>query len=246
MLKLVYNDRTILNSARTGYVGFTQIAPVLIPNDMDFVYFAKDLTDTSIPNSAINSTFGDYMKSGTLTVNGSGANTYLQNSNKANNYLYKDLTANQLTAMQAINSTYTYFIRCKQEGGDHGVGGILSWRYYNNNSMNYMIRTYQQQLDLHTTTYHKAGSDFVMTVDRVYKVVVSGSTFKAYNLDNNAEYSVAYNTTRNMGNKMTTFWAGNNEYNLTCFYAIAGIARATTSTEDANIKAALMSQSIYA
>lgn len=219
---------------------------LLIPNDMDFVYFAKDLTDTSIPNSAVNSTFGDYMKSGTLIVNGTDANTYLQNANNGSNFLYKDLTNEQLDTMKAINSTYTYFIRCKQEGGDRGVGGILSWRYNNTNSYNYMVRADNQQLQLHTTTDYRCGSDFVLTVDRVYKVVISGSTFKAYNLDNNAEYSVSYNTTRNMSNKMTTFYAGNNEYNLTSFFALAGIARATTSEEDVNIKVALMSQSIYA
>ena len=240
---LKYNGSILKVNNGTSTLNFSKVH--LIPNDMDFVYFAKDLTDTSIPNSALNSTFGDYMKSGTLSVNGSDANTYLQNANNGSNFLYKDLTNEQLDAMKAINSTYTYFIRCKQEGGDTFIGGILSWRYNNTNSYNYMVRADNQQLQLHTTTGYSCGSDFVLTVDRVYKVVVSGSTFKAYNLDNNAEYSVSYNTTRNMGNKMTTFYAGSNEYNLTSFYALAGIARATTSEEDANIKAALMSQSIY-
>ena len=241
---LKYNNSILKVNNGASTLNFTRVQ--LIPNDMDFVYFAKDLTSTSIPNSAVNSTFGDYMKSGTLISNGSGANTYLQNANNGSNFLYKDLTNEQLDAMKAINSTYTYFIRCKQEGNDRGTGGILSWRYNNENNYNYMVRADNQQLQLHTTTGYWCGSDFALTVDRVYKVVVSGSSFKAYNLDNNAEYSVAYNTTRNMGNKLTTFYAGSTEYNLTSFFALAGIPRATTSTEDTNIKAALMSQSIYA
>lgn len=243
---LKYNNSILKVNNGASTINFSKVQ--LIPNDMDFVYFAKDLTATAIPNSAVNSTFGDYMKSGTLTSNDTGANTYLTNANSSGNFLYKDLTTAQLDAMKAINSTYTYFIRCMQLASDTGMGGILSWRYNNggNDTYIYMIRAYQQQLQIHTSSGNQCGSDFVLTTDRVYKVVVSGSTFKAYNLDNNAEYTLNYSTDRSMGSQVRTFWAGDDEYNLTRFYAIAGIARATTSTEDANIKAALMSQSIYA
>lgn len=243
---LKYNNSILKVNNGASTINFTRVQ--LIPNDMDFVYFAKDLTATAIPNAAVNSTFGDYMKSGTLTSNDTGANTYLTNANSGGNFLYKDLTSAQLDAMKASNSTYTYFIRCMQLASDTGMGGILSWRYNNgaNDTYIYMIRAYQQQLQIHTSSGNQCGSDFVLTTDRVYKVVVSGSTFKAYNLDNNAEYTLSYSTSRNMGAQVRTFWAGNDEYNLTRFYAIAGIPRATTSTEDTNIKAALMSQSIYA
>lgn len=228
------------------YFGSTKVYSALsIPQDMDFIYQAKDLNGSKIPNKVPNSTFGDYLVSGTLTPAGSGANTYLVNMNKGNNFLYKDLTTTQLNNMKAISSTYTFFIRCMQTTGDTGIGGILSWRYNNssNDTYIYMIRAYQQQLQIHTDTGNQCGSNFLLTTDRIYKVIVSGRSFTAYNLDNNAKYSLTYSTNRKMGSQMRTFWAGNNEYNLARFYAIAGIPRATTASEDAIIKQVLMNQS---
>lgn len=228
------------------YFGSTKVYSALsIPQDMDFIYQAKDLNGSKIPNKAPNSTFGDYLVSGTLTSVVSGANTYLENMNQANNFLYKDLTTAQLNNMKAVDSTYTYFIRCVQLPSDTGMGGILSWRYNNgvNNTYIYMIRAYNQQLQIHTDTGHQCGSNFSLTTDRIYKVIVSGSSFMAYNLDNNAEYSLTYSTDRSMGSQMRTFWAGTDEYNLTRFYALAGIPRATTTSEDAIIKQVLMNQS---
>ena len=216
-----------------------------LPSGLQFLYQAKDKGSTSIPNKAPGSTFGDYLISGTLTSEGSGSYTYLVNMNLGNNFLYKDLSYDQLNQMKAISSTYTYFIRCVQLTSDTGVGGILSWRYNNgaNDTYIYMIRAYQQQLQIHTTTGYNCGSNFSLTTDRVYKVVVSGSNFYAKNLDNNAEYNLTYSTNRSMGSQMRTFWAGTEEYNLTRFFAIAGIPRATTAEEDAVMKDTLMNQS---
>ena len=228
------------------YFGSTKVFSALnIPQDMDFIYQAKDFNGSKIPNKATNSTFGDYLVSGTLTPEGSGANTYLVNMNEGNNFLYKDLTTEQLNNMKAVSSTYTFFIRCMQRNGDTGMGGILSWRYNKglNDTYIYMIRAYNQQLQIHTDTGNQCSSNFLLTTDRVYKVIVSGSSFKAYNLDNNAEYSLTYSTNRNMGSQMRTFWAGNDEYNLSEFFALAGIPRATTASEDAIIKQVLMNQS---
>lgn len=229
------------------YFGSTKVYSALsIPQDMDFIYQAKDFNGSKIPNKAPNSTFGDYLVSGTLTPEGSGANTYLVNMNQGNNFLYKNLTTEQLNNMKAVASTYTYFIRCVQLTSDTGMGGILSWRYNNggNDTYIYMIRVYNQQLQIHTDTGNQCGSNFLMTTDRVYKVIVSGSSFKAYNLDNNAEYSLTYSTNRKMGSQMRTFWAGTDEYNLTRFFSLAGIPRATTASEDAIIKQVLMNQSV--
>lgn len=246
-LRLKHNGHCLKYNGTAGFLEFDSSEPPApsVPSDMDFIYQAKDLGDSSIPNKAPNSTFGDYLKSGTLTKNGEGAACYLTNSNSYNNYLYKDLTTAQLNAMKATSSTYTFFVRCMQLSSDTGMGGILSWRYNNggNDTYIYMIRAYQQQLQLHTTTGQNCGSNFSLTTDRVYKVVINGSSFKAYNLDNNAEYSLTYSTNRSMGSQVRTFWAGDGEYNLTRFYAVAGIARATTAEEDAIIKDVLMNQS---
>ena len=214
-----------------------------LPSGLQFLYQAKDKTSTSIPNKAPGSTFGDYLISGTLTLDGSGSNTYLVNGNSSNNFLYKDLSSDQLNEMKAISSTYTYFIRCVKLTS--GMGGILSWRYNKgaNDTYIYMIRASEQQLQIHTTTGYSCGSNFLLTTDRVYKVVVSGSNFYAKNLDNNAEYNLTYSTNRSMGSQMRTFWAGNGEYDLTRFFAIAGIPRATTAEEDAVMKDTLMNQS---
>jgi len=248
LYKLQFNNRTILTPSRDSFVAFTEGEPPtpLFPSDMDFIYLANNFDGTKIVNIVPNSTFGDYMKSGTLTINGTGADTYLTNSNSGSNYLYKDLTTAQLDAMKAINSTYTFFIRCMQTSGDNGMGGILSWRFNNggNDTYIYMIRAYQQQLQLHTTTGNQCGSNFSLTTDRVYKVVINGSYFNAYNLDNNIEYSLTYSTNRSMGSQLRTFWAGNDEYNLSRFYALAGIPRATTAEEDIQIKEYLMSQGV--
>ena len=236
---ILVNNRPILVNSRPLIV----VPGPSLPGDMDFLYFAKDSDGTKIPNSAPNSTFGDYLVSGTLTPEGSGTDIYLVNFNRSNNFLYKNLTTDQLNNMKAVTSTYTYFIRCVQLTSDTGMGGILSWRSSSTSNYIYMIRAYQQQLQLHTTQGYNCGSNFSLTTDRVYKVVINGSSFKAYNLDNNAEYSLTYSTNRSMGSQMRTFWAGNDEYNLTRFFALAGIPRATTAEEDEVIKQCMMNQS---
>ena len=242
---ILVNNRPVLANSRPLIISAAPVPGPSLPSDMDFLYFAKDLDGTKIPNSAPNSTFGDYMKSGTLVSHDTSANTYLTNSNRGSNYLYKDLTTVQLDAMKAISSTYTFFVRVMQDGGDAGVGGILSWRYNNgvNDTYTYMIRAFEQQLQLYTTHGYYCGSDFSLTTDRVYKVVINGSSFKAYNLDNNAEYSLTYSTNRSMCSQMRTFWASTGEYNLSRFYALAGIPRATTAEEDEVIKQCMMNQS---
>lgn len=213
-----------------------------ILGQLDFLYQAKDLTSTGIPNKAINSTYGEYKKAGTLTSNGSGASCYLTNGNSDSNYLYIDLTTDQLNAMKATNSTYTFFCRVMQTA--NGLGGVFSWRKNNNSKAYiYMIRADNQQLQIHTKTGYNCGSNFSLATDRVYKIVINGSSFIAYNLDDSSTYSLTYSTYRNMGTKMTSFFAGTFESALSRFYAVAGIARATTNEEDAEIKNILMNQS---
>lgn len=216
----------------------------VFPTDMDFIYQAKDFDGTKIPNKAPNSIFGDYLKYGTLTLHGSGSSAYLTNGFSDYNYLYKDLSSSELDKFKAINTTYTYFVRVVQETND--VGGVISFRNNTGTLYIYMLRTNNKQLQIHTDAGYDCGSDFSLTTDRVYKVIVNGSSFKAINLDNNAEYSLTYSTNRGMGNQMLSFTAykgSHSEANLSRFYAIAGIPRATTAIEDSLIKQALMNQS---
>jgi hypothetical protein len=211
-----------------------------VPIDMDFIYFANDFDGTKITNVAPNSTFGDYLQSGTLRKNGSGSTCYISKSS-SNAYLYKDLTSTELDNIKAINNTYTFFIRMMQETS--GTGGIMSCR--SNGGYIYMIRCYNKQLQIHTSSGINLGSNFSLSTDRVYKVQISGSTFYAKNLDTNADYTLTYSTNRSMGTRMTTFNAGySGEFSLDKFYSFAGIPRATTSEEDEIIKTALMNQSI--
>lgn len=242
MYKLMFDNRTILDNTRTGYVVYVQQSGTILPNDIDFIYQAKDFDGSKIPNKAPNSTFGDYLKYGTLTLNGSGANAYLTNGLTGSNYLYKDLTTTELNNMKAVSSTYTFFFRVLQE--QSGMGGIISWR--NGSSYIYMIRAYNYQVQIHTNTGTDLGDNFRLDTDRVYKVVVNGSSFKAYNLDNNAEYSLTYSTNRTMTSRMATFAADLSisiEASLSRFYAIAGIPRATTSEEDQILRNCLTNQS---
>ena len=218
-----------------------------LPSDMDFIYLANNFDGTKIVNKAINSTFGDYLVAGTITLNDSGSTAYLSNNLDRNNYLYKDLTSSELDLFKAIDNTYTYFIRAMQTSG--GTGGIVSFRYNNESSYVYMIRCVNNQLQIHTTSGNNLGSNFSLTTDNVYKVVVNGSTFYAKNLDTDADTTISYSTNRNMSSRMTSFRADSsssygNEAYLDRFYALAGIARATTDAEDAIIKDVLMNQSI--
>lgn len=225
-----------------GIARWTEPPAPLIPSDMDFIYFANDFDGTKIPNVALNSTFGDYLQSGTLVKNGSGSSCYLSRSG-SNDYLYKELTSTELDNIKAINNTYSFFIRMMQDVHTR-IGGIMSCRL-NGGGYVYMIRCGNQQLQIHTSDGYNLGSDFSLDTDRVYKVVINGSSFNAYNLDTSATYSLTYSTNRSMGNTMTTFHAGySGELNLDKFYAFAGIPRATTAEEDEVIKTALMSQSL--
>lgn len=247
-MKLQYNNRTILTPSRDSFVAFTESeppTPLPFPSDMDFVYLANDFDGTQIPNKATGTTaFGPYLQQGTITKNGSGSSAYLSNGLSDSNYLYKDLTTTELDALKAINGTYTFFIRVMQTSG--GLGAIMSCRLLNDSGYIYMIRSHDNELEIHTNSQHKCGSNFSLTTDRVYKVVINGSTFKAVNLSTNNEFSFTYSTNRNMGTRMSTFngYSGAAEGYLDRFYALAGIARATTAEEDTQIKEYLMSQGV--
>lgn len=214
-----------------------------IPSDMDFVYLAKDFDGTKITNSATNSTFGDYMANGTITSNGSGASCYLSNGLSSSNYLYKDLSEAQLNAIMAAAGTYTFFIRMMQTGSYNTCGGIMSTRM--NGGYVYMLRCENNQIQFHDSSGHNLGADFMLNVDRVYKLQVSGAYFYGKNLDTAATTAIYFGTSRSMGSKMTTFNAGyGSEVYLDRFYAFAGIARGTTEAEDTQIKNYLMSQGL--
>lgn len=236
---LSFNNKLIrINGGLARYI---EPPPPPFPTDMDFIYLAKDFDGTKITNKAINSTFGDYLANGTLTINGSGSTCYLSNALNYSNYLYKELTSDELNKIKAIDTTYTWFIRVYNESS--GIGGIFSTRM--NGGYIYMIRSNSTQLQIHTAGGHDCGSDFLLNVDRVYKVTIQGSSFQAKNLDTNAVYNLNDSTTRNMGTKMTTFNAGfSGESKLDRFYGMAGIARATTAEEDETIKTVLMNQSL--
>lgn len=225
------------------YIG-EEIAGPTLPADMDFVYLAKNFDGTKVVNAASNSTFGDYLANGTITSNGSGASCYLSNGLVDDNYLYKTLTEDQLDNIKAINGTYTFFIRMMQIGDYSGTcGGIMSTRA-DGGGYFYMIRCENNQLQFHTAHGTNLGSDFMMNVDHVYKVVVSGSNAEAKNLDTGVTWTSSIGSTRVMGYKMTSFSAGmSGEFYLDRFYGFAGIPRVTTTAEDAEIKDCLMNQS---
>ena len=236
------NFKLIKTDVPLEILGYDNIS---VPSDMDFVYLARTFDGDKIVNTAPNPVLGNYLRMGTLTLHGTGSTAYLSNGNSASNYLYVDLTTAQLNAMKATNSVYTYFIRVMQT--TNGLGAIVSFRMLDNNAYIYMIRANYQQLQLHTTTGYDCGTNFSLSTDRVYKVVINGSSLKAYNLDTTAEYSLSYSTTRRMSTRMTSFngyAGGNDEGTLDRFYALAGIPRATTAEEDAAIKYVLLNQII--
>ena len=226
-----------------GLVRYIEPPPPPFPTDMDFIYLAKDFDGTKITNKAINSTFGDYLANGTLTINGSDSTCYLSNDLNDSNYLYKDLTSDELNKIKAESNTYTWFIRVMNSEGN-SCGGIVSTR--TNGGYKYMIRAREQYLEIHYSSGTVLNNgNFNLDVDRVYKVEITGTLFIAKNLDTNSTYAVNFTGSRSMGTKMTTFNAGiGGESKLDRFYGMAGIARATTDAEDTAIKNILMNQSL--
>lgn len=219
-------------------------APTVL-DEMQFIYLANNFDGASIPNSTTNpdTDMGAYLMSGTLTKNGSGSNCYLTNGLVYTNYLYTDVSAAQLEKMKGVNNVYTFFIRVMADTSS-SMGGIISWRAIGGGYI-YMIRCYNKYLQIHTTTGNTLGLGFQLTTDVVFKVEVNGATFTAKNLSTDATSTISYSTNRNMGIRMTSFYAGSgSEGYLSKFFAIAGIDRATTAEEDALIASHLMSQGV--
>lgn len=218
---------------------WTAPEPGVLPDDMDFVYQAKDWDGTKIPNKALNSTWGDYLGNGNLTLNGSGSEAYISSGYTNNDYLYKELTQTELDNIKAVNGTYTWFIRMYNNSS--GTGGIMSCR--SNGGYIYMIRSNSNKLQVHDSGGRDTG--FYLNVDRVYKVQISGNYYYAKDLETGDTWEYNSSATKSMGTKMTTFYAGySGENSLDRFYAFAGIARATTEAEDLAIKDVLMNQNL--
>lgn len=219
-----------------------------IPSDMDFVYLANDFDGTQIPNRATGTNaFGPYLEEGTITKNGSGSDCYLSNG-FGNNRLYINLTNDQLYKMYPSNDgdTYSFFIRAYQNIS-RSTSGIITWR---TSGYIYMIRCDQGQLQLHTSSGNNLGSNFLLTSDKVYKVIATKNngtcSISAKNL-NTGDVSSSYTYSPNMDNKMSSFTgynSGSSESQTDAIYALAGIPRATTEEEDEIIKTVLLNQSL--
>jgi len=247
---IIFNNKLVRVNGNLATVGYVPPEPPTpsVPSDMDFIYFANDFDGTKIPNKATGTNaFGPYLEEGTITKNGSGSNCYLSNG-FGNNRLYYNLTDDQLNKMKPTNNgdTYSFFIRAYQSTSG-GTSGILSWR---TSGYIYMIRCESGQLQLHTTSGNNLGSNFLLTSDKVYKVIatnINGTcVIFAKNLNTGTE-SKSYTCKPNMNNKMVSFTGyttGSAESNTDAIYALAGIPRATTEEEDEIIKTALLNQSL--
>ena len=222
--------------AKRVYYGSTKVWPS-IPSDMDFVYLANDFTSGGIPNKAINSDMGNYLVQGTVTKNGSGSNCYLSNGNSGSNYLYINLTTARLTAMKALSSYYTFFVRAYQSSS--GLGALFCWRILDTNAYVYMIRCNNGKLQIHNTT----GVDtLTLSASKVFKVTVNGSNAVVSDMEGTTQ-TASVSSSRNMGSRMTSFYAGTgSEAVLDRLYGVAGIARQTTAYEDTVIRDLLLTQ----
>ena len=247
---LRFNNKLIrLNGNLAGEVIIPPEPPgPSIPSDMDFIYFANDFDGTQVPNRATGTNaFGPYLEEGTITKNGSGSNCYLSNG-FGNNRLYINLTNDQLYKMYPSNNgdTYTFFIRAYQNTSRY-TSGIITWR---TSGYIYMIRCSGGQLQLHTSSGNNLGSNFLLTSDKVYKVIATKNngtcSISAKNL-NTGDVSSSYTYNPNMDTKMSSFTgynSGSSESATDAIYALAGIPRATTAEEDEIIMTVLMNQSL--
>lgn len=248
---LRFNNKLIrLNGNLAGEVIIPPEPPApSVITDMDFIYLANDFDGTQIPNKATGiNAFGPYLVEGTITKNGSGADCYLSNGFNGNNRLYYNLTNDQLNKMKPTNNgdIYTFFIRAYQNTS-RSTSGILSWR---TSGYIYMIRCNSGQLQLHTSGGNNLGSNFLLTSDKVYKVIATKSndtcSISAKNL-NTGSVSSSYTYSPTMNNKMVSFTGyatSSGESYTDAIYALAGIPRATTAEEDEIIKTVLMNQSL--
>ena len=142
--------------------------------------------------------------------------------------------------------TYTFFIRAYQNTSRY-TSGIITWR---TSGYIYMIRCSGGQLQLHTSSGNNLGSNFLLTSDKVYKVIATKNngtcSISAKNL-NTGDVSSSYTYNPNMDTKMSSFTgynSGSSESATDAIYALAGIPRATTAEEDEIIKTVLMNQSL--
>ena len=232
-----------------GLCEYHEPPPPSYPSDMDFIYLANNFDGSQIPNMATGTNaFGPYLTEGTIDKNGSGADCYLSNGFDANNRLYYNLTDAQLNKMKPTNDgdTYTFFIRAYQNTSRY-TSGILSWR---DSGYIYMIRCYNGQLQLHTNSGNSLGSDFLLTSDKVYKVIATKNngtcSISAKNL-NTGVVSGSYTYSPTMNNKMVSFTGyatSSGESETDAIYGLAGIPRATTEEEDTVIKNILLNQSV--
>lgn len=236
------------NLAAIGYVPPEPPGPS-IPSDMHFLYLANNYDGDKIPNSASNSTIGDFLRyeTGTLTKVGSGADCYIDNGNDRYNYLYTIFSNEDLNLMKADNNTYTYYFRYIVTS--YSTGGLICWRdgssVSGGDGYKYMFRSSMASIQYHTSNGYN--TNLSLTQDTVYKAVINGDSCYIVDLnDSSKNYSLTQSFERNMNRKMTTFWAGfASEYTPNMrFYGIAGIPRATTEEEDEIIKTALMNQSL--
>lgn len=239
--KLQFNGRTILTPSMDSFVAFVVQPPY--PSDMDFIYLANNFDGSQIPNVITTSDMGPYLKSGTITKNGSGSSCYLSSSKSNSDDLYINLTSTRLNSMKASSGTYTFFFRVINTTS--GLGGILTWRNDNNNYI-YMIRSNGNQFQIHFSSGTDLGAtNFSLASDNVYKVSVSGNNYLAKNLSSGYTWTTTNSSTKAMGTRMHTFYAGyTGEVSLDRFYGCAGIARATTEDEDEKIKGYLLSQGV--
>ena len=246
---LRFNNKLLrINGNLAGEVIVPPEPVIPFPSDMDFVYLANDFDGTQVPNKATGTNaFGPYLEEGTITKNGSGSNCYLSNG-FGDNRLYINLTNDQLYKMYPSNDgdTYSFFIRAYQNTS-RSKSGIITWR---TSGYIYMIRCFNGQLQLHTSSGNTLGSDFLLTSDKVYKVIATNSngtcSISAKNL-NTGVVSNSYTYTPNMNNKMSSFTgynSGSSESATDEIYALAGIPRATTAEEDEQIKNYLLSQGV--
>lgn len=235
------------------YRNYTPPTPPIL-DIVHFMYCANDFDGTKIPNRATNSDIGDYLSCGTITKNGSGSNCYLTNDLNSDNFLYTTLSTNTRDLMKAINNTYTFYVRVKQDYS-YSTGGIITWRFNPNQgpgeSYCYMIRCEDQKIQIHFM--YGVNTNFSLTSDSVYKIEMSGNTCIITDLATGTYETYFDSNDRGMSTIMASFVGGGGEpplypsgyeQYLDKFYAIAGVARATTTDEDEVIKTYMLSQGV--
>lgn len=192
MLKLVYNNRTILNSARTGYVGFTPAAPVPViewdtwdRSTYNDTSWQSTLTTSGSVGTVTISTASQFINFGSLANQFYADNSLSElNVNLTKHFRFNDTSA--ITDASAVYSTLSSS-GIKSQPGSYGYLLIDGSKVININGNGHVL----QGMYCYINYNHNAGS-FCRVGDAGGKLTLNQLTFDRCLFRSNSQASSGF------------------------------------------------------